>query len=24
VMEPSTPEGMIMLGKFVGLCGNSK
>jgi len=20
VMEPSTPEGMIMLGKFVGLC----
>ena len=24
VMEPSTPEGMIMLGKFVGLCGKLK
>jgi uncharacterized protein len=20
VMEPTTPEGMVMLGKFVGIC----
>jgi len=24
VMEPATPDGMVMLGKFVGLCGKSK